>query len=205
MIILMFGPQGCGKGTQAKILSESLNIPHISTGDLFRSLGGELKNKVDEIINRGNLVPDELTLEILKERISREDCKRGFILDGFPRNLNQARELEKIISVDLAIEISIPDEESVKRISGRRICSSCKAGFNIVTFPKPIKENVCDFCGSNLETRKDDTPEFIQRRLEIYHRETEPVLEYYGDKIVRVDGTPSIEDISKRIKELING
>jgi adenylate kinase len=203
MIILMFGPQGCGKGTQAKILSERLKIPHISTGDLFRSLEGELKRKVAEIINDGNLVPDELTLEILKERISKEDCKNGFILDGFPRNLNQAKELEKITSIDKALEISIPDEESVKRISGRRVCPNCKVGFNILTSPKPKVDGVCDFCEAKLVVRADDTEESVKKRLETYHRETEPVLEFYGKKVSRIDGIGTIEEIAGRVNSII--
>jgi adenylate kinase len=203
MIILIFGPQGSGKGTQAKILSERLKIPHISTGDLFRSLSGELKEKVDAIINHGNLVPDELTFEILKERISQEDCKNGFILDGFPRNLNQAKELEKITSADYVLEISIPDEESIKRISGRRLCSKCKAGFNVLTSPKPKVESVCDFCGENLISRADDTEESVKKRLETYHRETKPVLEFYGDKVSKVDGVGTIEEIGKGIERVI--
>ncbi len=203
MKILMFGPQGCGKGTQAKILSERLKIPHISTGDIFRSLTGELKEKVDALINGGNLVPDELTIKIVKERISREDCKDEFILDGFPRNLNQAKELEKIYKIDKVIEISIPDEESVKRISGRRICSNCKAGFNVLTAPRPKIENVCDFCGGNLVARADDNEESVKKRLKTYHKETEPVLEFYGEKVSRIDGMGDIEEISKRIAEKI--
>lgn len=203
MILLMFGPQGCGKGTQAKILSEKFNIPHVSTGDLFRSIGGGFKERVDKIINQGNLVPDELTLEILKERISKEDCKNGFILDGFPRNLNQAKELEKILPIDLVLEISIPDEESISRISGRRICSSCKAGFNLLTSPKPKREDRCDFCGAKLVARKDDTAEAVRKRLETYHKETEPVLEFYGEKVSRIQGLGSIDEISKRIDSLV--
>jgi adenylate kinase len=203
MIILMFGPQGCGKGTQAKILSEKLKIPHISTGDLFRELEGELKEKVDSIINQGNLVPDELTLEILNKRISKEDCKNGFILDGFPRNLNQAKELDKITSIDKVLEVSIPDEESVKRISGRRICPSCKAGFNVLTAPIPKTNDICDFCEAKLIARADDTEEAVKKRLETYHKETEPVLEFYRDKVFRIDGIGTIKKISERIASII--
>lgn len=203
MIIIFIGPQGCGKGTQARILSEKLKIPHISTGDLFRSLKGDLKKKVDEIINKGLLVPDELTIEILKDRISKEDCKKGFILDGFPRNLNQAKALENLISVDKVIELSIPDEESVKRISGRRVCPSCKANFNIYTSPKPKKEGICDFCGEKLVRRDDDREEVVRKRLETYHKETEPVLEFYGKKVSRIDGIGEIEEISKRILKVV--
>ncbi len=199
----MFGPQGCGKGTQAKILSERLEIPHISTGDLFRGLTGEMKEKVSEIMNRGLLVPDELTLEILNERISKEDCNEGFILDGFPRNLNQAKELEKITKIEKVIEISIPDEESIKRISGRVSCPACKAGFNVLTSPKPKIGGVCDYCEAKLVARADDTEEAVKKRLETYHNETEPVLEFYAEKVARVEGIGTIEEISERIQKVV--
>jgi adenylate kinase len=203
MKLIIFGPQGSGKGTQAKVLSERLKIPHISTGDIFRGLTGELKKKVDALINEGNLVPDKLTLEILKKRISKEDCKNGFILDGFPRNLNQAKELGKISKIDKVIEISIPDEESIKRIAGRRICINCKGSFNVLTAPRPKVENVCDFCGGNLVARADDNEESVKKRLQTYHGETEPVLRFYGAKVSRIDGIGEIEEISRRIAEKI--
>lgn len=203
MRILIFGPQGCGKGTQAKILSERLKVPHISTGDLFRGLTGELKEKVDKIINGGNLVSDKLTLKILNKRISKEDCKEGFILDGFPRNLNQAKELEKISVIDKVLEISIPDGESIKRIAGRRICPSCKAGFNVLTSPKPKIKGVCDFCEEKLVARADDTEESVKKRLETYHRETEPVLKFYGGKVLKINGLGTIEEIRDRINKVL--
>ncbi|MEM4182026.1 MAG: nucleoside monophosphate kinase [Candidatus Pacearchaeota archaeon] len=203
MIFILLGPQGCGKGTQAKILSEKLKLPHISMGDLLRGLTGELKEKVDQIINKGELVPAELTIKILKERISKEDCKKGFILDGFPRNLEQAKLLKNICEIEKIIKINIPDEESIKRISGRRVCPKCKFNFNIYTEPKPKKEGFCDFCNVPLIQREDDKEEFVKRRLEIYHKETNPILEFYKGKVSEIDGLGSIEEVSERILSVL--
>lgn len=203
MIILIFGPPGSGKGTQAKFFSEELNIPHISVGDLFRSLKGEIKEKVSLILKNGSLVSDELTLEIVKERIFREDCKNGFILDGFPRNFSQAKELEELVSVDWVLEISLSSEESVKRILGRRICPGCNRGFNVFLSPRPKVEGICDFCKSKLVARADDTEETILKRIDIYHKETEPVLDLFKEKVLRIDGTGTIEEIEKRIGKII--
>lgn len=201
MILIFVGPQGSGKGTQAKIICERLGIAHISTGDLVRGTGGELKREIDSYIDRGNLVPDELILRILKERILREDCDDGFILDGFPRNLMQAGELDKFVDVDEVIEIAISDEESVRRISGRRGCKSCGAIFNVATSPKPKVEGVCDKCGGELIQRKDDNEGALKRRLEIYHKETEPILRHY--KSVRVNGEQSIEKVTGDILRVL--
>jgi adenylate kinase len=203
MNIVIFGPQGSGKGTQAKIISERLKIPHISTGDIFRSLNGKLKENVDALIDKGNLVPDELTIEILNERISKQDCLNGYVLDGFPRNLNQAKAFENIAKIDVVLELYISDEESIKRISGRLFCPKCKAGFNSQTSPKPKKENICDFCNTVFEKRKDDTLEFVKKRLETYHRETQPVLDHYKHISNKIDGIGTIEEVSKRIEEII--
>ena len=182
MKIIFIGPQGSGKGTQAKILSEKLNIPHISTGDLFRALDGELKQEVDTIINQGNLVPDELTIKILKERLEKPDAQQGFILDGFPRNLNQAKLLETITQTDKIIEITLHDEEAIKRISGRINCKECGAIFNKFTNP-PKQENTCDNCQGELTQRADDTEEAVKKRLTTYHNKTEPILDYYGKEV----------------------
>ncbi|MEM4605855.1 MAG: nucleoside monophosphate kinase [Candidatus Pacearchaeota archaeon] len=205
MRIIIIGPQGCGKGTQAKILSEKLKIPHISMGDLLRGLTGELKEKVDKIINKGELVPAELTIKILKERISKEDCKKGFILDGFPRNLEQVKLLESLIKIDKVIVISIPDEESIRRISGRRVCPKCKFNFNIYTEPKPKKEGLCDFCNIFLVQREDDKEESVKKRLEIYHKETKSVLEFYKDKVLKINGEGTIEEVSFKIWNFLFG
>ncbi|MBD3252535.1 adenylate kinase [Candidatus Pacearchaeota archaeon] len=198
MKLLIIGPQGSGKGTQAEILSEKLRIPHISTGDIFRSLQGPLKKKVDEIINKGNLVPDELTLEILKNRLEKEDCKKGFILDGFPRNLNQARLLKKITKIDKVIEITLDDKTAIKRITGRRLCKKCKINYNIFTEPKPKNPEICDECGGKLVRRKDDTENAVKKRLEIYKKETLPVLKEY-DNILTINGNQSIKEMTEEI------
>jgi adenylate kinase len=203
MKIVLFGIQGSGKGTQAKLLAKELNLAHISTGDLFRSLSGELKTKVDAIINQGNLVPDELTLEILKERMSLPDCNNGFILDGFPRNIKQAEMLNQITEIDFAIEISISDEESMKRLLGRRSCKPCNKEYNInIPFLAPKNGELCDLCKKPLFKRADDNESGIAKRLEIYHNDTEPMLKYY--KSIKINGEQSIEavfaDIVKSIK-----
>jgi len=202
MKIIFIGPQACGKGTQAKILSKKLNIAHISTGDLFRALDGELKQEVDAIINQGNLVPNELTVKILKERLNQQDAKEGFILDGFPRNMNQAKLLETITQPEKIIEITLSDEEAIKRLSGRINCKTCGAIFNKFTNP-PTIENTCDNCQTSLTQRDDDQEEAVKKRLTTYHNETEPILDYYGDKVIKINGEQLIEDIAKEIEEKI--
>jgi adenylate kinase len=198
--IIFIGPQGSGKGTQAKIISEELSIPHISTGDLFRGMQGKLKEEVDSYINSGKLVPDELTVKLLKERISKPDCKKGFILDGFPRNLNQAKILKTITKIDKVVEINISDDLAIERISSRWSCKKCGTVYNSITNP-PKKENICDKCEGELYRRKDDNPEEIKIRLDTYHEETEPILEEYQDILVRVDGDQEIDKISEEILE----
>jgi len=201
MILIFVGPQGSGKGTQAKIIAQKMNIAHISTGDLLRNLQGDLKQKVDEIMHKGNLIPDELIIEIIKKRILNQDCKSGFILDGFPRNIEQAKKLDEKIKVDKIIEISISDEEAIKRLSGRLTCKKCGAGFNSMTAPKPKQKGICDFCGGELYTRDDDNEEAIKKRLKIYHNQTEPILKHYNS--IKIDGEQSIEKVTEDIiKEL---
>lgn len=202
MKIIFIGPQGCGKGTQAKILSEKLGICHISAGDLLRGAEGELKEKIDEVMSLGGLVPDELVVEMVKERIKEDDCRRGFILDGFPRTLNQVKLLEGVIDIDKVVEIYISDEEAVKRISGRVSCPKCGVGYNELTAPKPLVEGKCDKCEGELVRRADDNEEAVRRRLRIYHEETEPVLKEYdsrGVEIVRVKGENEIDKIADDI------
>ena len=189
--------QASGKGTQAKIISEKLGLVHISTGDLLRGAEGELKNEVDKYIQEGLLVPDELMLRILNERLSQEDAKKGFILDGFPRNISQARELKKLVDIDNVIEIAISDEEAIRRLSGRVNCPKCGALYNLITAPKPEKEGICDKCESELYKRKDDNEESIRKRLEIYHNETEPILNEYP--FIKVDGSKSIDEVAQEI------
>lgn len=195
------GPQGSGKGTQAKIISEELGIVHISTGDLFRGLTkGELKEEVDSYINSGNLVPDKVTIKILKERISKEDCKKGFILDGFPRNVAQADLLDEITKIDKVIEINIQDELAIKRISSRLSCKKCGAVYNLETNP-PKKQDICDRCQGELYRRADDNLDAIKKRLETYHNETKPVLKKYKSILTTIDGSQEIDKIADQILE----
>jgi adenylate kinase len=201
MRLILIGPQGSGKGTQAKILSAKLGIPHISTGDLLRSAKGELRKEIDSYIVKGNLYPDEKMLKILEERFKQKDCNKGFILDGFPRNLKQAKMLDSITKVDKVIEISISDEESVRRLSGRVACSLCGADFNNITMP-PKVAGVCDKCEGKLVQRADDTEEAIRKRLEIYHNDTEPILEHY--KAIKVNGEEEIKKVNDAIMQNLN-
>ncbi len=197
MKLIFVGPQGCGKGTQAKVVCEKLNLCHISTGDLLRAVEGDLKIEIKSCTDEGNLVPDELIVRILKERILQDDCENGFILDGFPRNVAQAEELDKIMKIDKVIEIAISDDESVRRISGRRNCPGCGIIWNVNTSPKPIYDSKCDKCGAELVQRIDDNEESLRKRLEIYHRDTEPILERYDS--VKVDGEQDINKVSEDI------
>jgi len=199
MKLIFIGPQGSGKGTQAKIISEKIGFPHISTGDLLRNIKGELKEEINSYINQGNLIPDELMLRILKETINSPYCEAGFILDGFPRNLEQAKELEKITQIDKFIEISISDEEAVKRISGRRNCKQCGKIYNLNTSPKPEQENMCDDCKIELTQRDDDTEEAVKKRLEIYHNDTEPILKEYPS--IKINGKQDIKQVTQDILE----
>jgi len=185
MKIVIFGPQGSGKGTQAEVLSKRLKIPQITMGDLLRE---EIKNhsqvgkEIDAIVNRGQLVPDEVSTQILKQRLLKADCQNGFVLDGYPRNLNQAKLLAEITKVDKALEIWISDKEAVKRISGRRSCPRCGAVYHLQFNPPKIDE-LCDQCQTKLIVRDDDKEEIIKNRLAIYHQATEPIIKYYQHKI----------------------
>lgn len=201
MKLIFVGPQGCGKGTQAKIVSEKLGFCHISTGDLLRGVEGDLKEEVNSHMSAGTLVPDELIVRILKERVARPDCEKGIILDGFPRNVSQAEALDGIMSVDKVIEIAISDEESVRRISGRRNCGECGAIYNVNKSPKPVVEGKCDKCGIELTQRADDNEEALRKRLAVYHEETEPILEKYDS--VKINGERSIEEVSRAVLEVL--
>ncbi len=201
MKLIFVGPQGSGKGTQAKRIAKRFGLCHISTGDLLRETEGDLRLELNEFMSKGDLVPDELIVRILKERLGRGDCVTGFILDGFPRNISQARELEKIVEIDKVVEIAISDEESVRRIGGRRNCGKCGAIFNINTSPIPTVEGVCDKCGGELFQRKDDNEEALRERLKIYHEDTEGVLKMY--KFMRIDGEKSIEIVEEDIVESV--
>ena len=199
MKLIFVGPQGSGKGTQAKRISKKLGFCHISSGDLLRECEGDLKVEVDKVMSRGELVSDELIVKILRERIKEDDCAKGFILDGFPRNVSQVEELKKITEIDKVVEIAISDEESVRRISGRRGCEKCGAIYNINTSPRPKVEGVCDECGGKLFQRKDDNEEALKKRLRVYHEETESILKMYT--FMRIDGEQSIEKVESDIIE----
>ena len=185
MKLIMFGPPGSGKGTYASRLGSRLEIASVSTGDLFREAkkqGTELGRRVADFLNKGELVPDEITIEVLKERISRPDCKKGFILDGYPRTLEQAWALDKIARIDAIILLIVPEWIIIERLSNRRVCRSCGAIYNL-KYLKPKREGVCDKCGGELYQREDDAPQVIKERLKVYERQTQPLIDYYKDKV----------------------
>lgn len=188
------GVQGSGKGTQAKIIAKERGLCHISTGDLLRETVGELKARVDEIINAGNMVSDELMFDILNKRMESGDCNLGIILDGFPRNLKQAKILDSEIKINQVIEIKISDEESLRRLSGRVCCEECGAGYNLHTAPKPKDPEKCNRCEGKLIQRVDDSEKAIKKRIKIYHENIEPILEFYGNKVISINGEREIED-----------
>jgi adenylate kinase len=209
MKIVLLGPPGAGKGTQAKQISNNYNIPHISTGDMFRKNISEktaLGIKAKEYMDRGLLVPDELTIEIVKDRLGNEDCKNGFLLDGFPRTVKQAEALDLFLTeeIDTALLIKVPRDSILERMTGRRVCPKCGATYHIKFNPAKV-ENKCDVCGSELIQRKDDSVETVEERLDVYHRQTEPLVEYYKSKNVlgTVDGTKHIDDVFKDIMDVL--
>ena len=212
MKIIMLGAPGAGKGTQADRIAQEKGIPHISTGDLFRAnVGGgtPLGLRAKEYMDKGALVPDELTVEMLLDRVSKDDCAEGYVLDGFPRTIPQAdvlkAELDKLgDKVDYAINVDVPDENIVRRMSGRRACPKCGATYHIEHIP-PKKEGVCDKCGSDLIIRDDDKPETVQKRLSVYHEQTQPLIDYYErEGILRtVDGTRDMEQVYSDIVAII--
>ena len=199
MNCIFLGPPGAGKGTLAFEVSKSYKIPHISTGDLFRAAiknQTDLGKKVKAVIDSGALVSDDLTIALVKERLEKDDTKKGFILDGFPRTIAQADALENIVKIDSVINFDISDDEVIKRLSGRRVCSSCGQSFHI-EFVKPKKEGVCDSCSGELMIRPDDKIEAIQKRLETYRSQTAPLIDYYTKKnlIVDIDARPASEKV----------
>lgn len=200
------GAPGAGKGTQAEILSKILNVPTISTGNILRAAikdGTPVGLKAEAFINAGKLVPDEVIIAIIKERLAQPDCAGGYILDGVPRTIPQAEAMEQMgIAIDCALSIEIADETIVHRMSGRRICRDCSATFHVVSNP-PKAEGVCDFCGGELNTRKDDAAETVRARLETYHRDTEPLKAFYEARGVlkTVENQPSIEATTAAIRE----
>ncbi|MBO6155525.1 MAG: adenylate kinase [Lachnospiraceae bacterium] len=212
MKIIMLGAPGAGKGTQAKQIAGKYNIPHISTGDIFRANiknGTDLGKKAKEYMDQGLLVPDELTCDLVMDRISHDDCKNGFVLDGFPRTIPQAEALDEALkkigqSMDFAINVDVPDSHIVNRMSGRRACLGCGATYHVVAIP-PKKEGICDICGSELVLRDDDKPETVQKRLDVYHEQTQPLIEYYDKQgiLKTVDGTMQMEDVFASIAKIL--
>ncbi len=208
MRLVLLGPPGSGKGTQAQKLVERYQIPQISTGDLFRSAvknETELGKKAKEYMERGELVPDEIVVGMVEERLKEDDCQKGFILDGFPRTIAQAQALDKLLEkkgekLDAVIEISVPDEEVIKRLSGRRTCSKCGAMYHI-EFNPPKVEGKCDKCGGDLYQRDDDKEEVIKSRLKVYHSQTAPLVEYYEKKglLKKINGVGKIDEIFQEI------
>ncbi|MGI5065186.1 adenylate kinase [Treponema putidum] len=204
MNCIFLGPPGAGKGTLAFEVSKSYKIPHISSGDLFRAAikeQTELGKKVKAVIDSGALVSDELTIALIKERLEKDDTKNGFILDGFPRTIAQADALENIAKIHSVINFDISDDEVIKRLSGRRVCSSCGKSFHI-EFVKPKKESVCDSCSGELIIRPDDKIEAVQKRLETYRNQTAPLIDYYTKKnlIVNIDARPSTDKVLASFK-----
>ncbi len=202
---MIIGPQGSGKGTQAKLISKKYNIPHIPTGDLLREAvknKTELGLKIKDILDNGELVPDEIVISLIKKKI--KDCDNSFVLDGFPRTIEQAKALDKITKLDKVIDIIVSDKESIKRISGRRSCPKCGSVFHVVT-NKPKKEGICDNCGTELIQREDDKEGVIKKRLKIYHEETSLLEDFYRneDILEEINGEQPIEKVFKDIVKVI--
>ncbi len=212
MKLIMLGAPGAGKGTQAKMIAAKYQIPHISTGDIFRSNiknGTELGRKAKEYMDQGLLVPDELTVDLVIDRLAQDDCQKGYILDGFPRTIPQAEALTAALAkrgekMDFAIDVDVPDENIVSRMSGRRACTGCGATYHIVHNPSK-KGELCEVCGEPLVLRDDDKPETVQKRLSVYHEQTQPLIEYYGGQgILRtVDGAQPMDDVFAAITKIL--
>ena len=212
MKIIMLGAPGAGKGTQAKMIADKYGVPHISTGDIFRANiknGTELGMEAKKYMDQGLLVPDELTVRILLDRVAQDDCKNGYVLDGFPRTIPQAEVLDSELTklgdhIDYAINVDVPDENIVKRMSGRRACLTCGATYHIEHVP-PKKEGICDVCGSELVLRDDDKPETVKNRLDVYHEQTQPLIDFYTEKGVlkTVDGTVPMEEVFAAITAIL--
>lgn len=212
MKLIMLGAPGAGKGTQAKKIAEKYGIPHISTGDIFRANianGTELGNKAKSYMEKGMLVPDELTCDLVVDRIAQDDCTNGYVLDGFPRTIPQAYALKEAlkkmgVTIDYAINVEVPDENIVSRMSGRRACLACGCTYH-VEFNAPKTEGVCDVCGAKLVLRDDDKPETVSKRLEIYHEQTQPLIDFYKNEgvLVEVDGTQNLEVVFQNITGIL--
>ena len=212
MKIIMLGAPGAGKGTQAKKIAEAYNIPHISTGDIFRANlkeGTELGLKAKTYMDKGELVPDELTCDLVVDRISKDDAQNGYVLDGFPRTIPQADALTNALeargeAIDFAIDVDVPDENIINRMSGRRACVGCGATYHLMFAPSKV-EGICDTCGKELILRDDDKPETVANRLRVYHDQTQPLIEYYTAKNVlyTVDGTQDIDKVFEDIRNIL--
>ena len=212
MNLILLGPPGAGKGTQAAKIVEKYNIPHISTGDIFRENiknGTELGKKAKEYMEKGQLVPDELVVEIATDRLTKDDCKDGFLLDGFPRTVFQAEELDKFMEargskIDHVLDIDVDRDELMRRLTGRRVCKQCGASFHVVNIP-PKKEGICDVCGNELVQRADDNEETAANRIEVYNNETKPLIDYYENagNISHLDGTIGLENLFAEIVKIV--
>ncbi len=209
MNLILLGAPGAGKGTQAEIISEKYNIPTISTGNIIRAAlknGTEMGLKAKAYTEKGLLVPDEVVIGIIRERLSEKDCENGFILDGFPRTIPQAKALDDMgIIINAALSIEVADSEIVKRMSGRRVCEKCGASYH-TEFKKPEKEGICNLCGGNLVIRKDDEPETVLNRLNVYHEQTEPLKDYYKaqDKLLTVEGQSDVKDTTALVLKALS-
>ncbi len=212
MKIVMLGAPGAGKGTQAKMIAEKYGIPHVSTGDIFRvniKNGTELGKEAKQYMDQGKLVPDELTVKILLDRVAQDDCKNGYVLDGFPRTIPQANVLDEALTklgdrIDYAVNVDVPDDNIINRMGGRRACVACGATYHIV-YNAPKTEGICDNCGKELIIRDDDQPETVKNRLKVYHEQTQPLIDFYEGKGVlkSVDGTADMKDVFAAIVEIL--
>ena len=208
----MLGAPGAGKGTQAKKIAEKYQIPHISTGDIFRANiknGTELGNKAKTYMEQGLLVPDELVCDLVVDRVKQDDCANGYVLDGFPRTIPQAESLDGALKamgqkVDYAVNVEVPDENIIRRMGGRRACLACGATYHVENIP-PKKEGICDVCGAELVLRDDDKPETVKKRLDVYHEQTQPLIDYYTNAgvLVEVDGTLAMDDVFAAICKVL--
>ena len=208
MKLILLGAPGAGKGTQAEIISETLQIPTISTGNIIREAlksGTEMGLKAKEYVDTGRLVPDDVVIGIIQERLAKPDCANGFILDGFPRTIPQAEALDRMgIEIDRVIDIEVADEEIARRVSGRRVCPGCGASYH-VDYKKPAVEGVCDHCGDTLVQRKDDHPDTVRERLRVYHEQTEPLKGYYAasGKLFIVEGQEEVADTTRLVLQAL--
>ena len=212
MKLILLGAPGAGKGTQAKMIAEKYGIPHVSTGDIFRANiknGTELGKEAKQYMDQGKLVPDELTVKILLDRVAQDDCKNGYVLDGFPRTIPQANVLDEALTklgdkIDYAVNVDVPDDNIINRMGGRRACVACGATYHIV-YNAPKTEGICDVCGKELIIRDDDQPETVKNRLKVYHDQTQPLIDFYEGKGVlkSVDGTADMKDVFAAIVEIL--